>query len=278
MRGLIQALSFMLLNSNVVGWLTGRIYKGPIKQFCAPGLNCYSCPGAITSCPVGAFQALLGKTKYTLGLYAAGWVLFLGGLSGRWICGWVCPFGWVQDLLGKLRRAKAHLPIWTLYGPYVVLVLLVIIGPIVTAGIGPGDPTFCKWLCPSGTLFGGFPLLLMQPGLRQAAGGLFLWKTAILIALLGAAVIWYRPFCRTLCPLGAVLGLLNKHAVFRHTVNTAACSGCQECSLVCPVDLNVVETPNDPQCIRCGKCRQVCGAGAIVLRMERTVRSEFNTS
>ena len=57
-RLLIQSLSFAFSNGYVKGFTAGKIYKGELKNFCHPGLNCYSCPGALFSCPIGALQTV----------------------------------------------------------------------------------------------------------------------------------------------------------------------------------------------------------------------------
>ena len=54
----IQGLWTAATNANVGGFFTAKLYQGPLKNLCVPGLNCYSCPGALGSCPIGAMQAV----------------------------------------------------------------------------------------------------------------------------------------------------------------------------------------------------------------------------
>ena len=157
MRLWVQIVFTAVTNGYLLGFLRGRIYTGPTKAACVPGLNCYSCPGALGSCPIGSLQAVLGSRDYKFSFYAVGFLLFFGSLFGRFVCGWLCPFGLVQDLLYKipLFKKRKNLPghkvlIWA---KYVILVLFVILLPLLVVDFtGQGDPWFCKYICPSGTL------------------------------------------------------------------------------------------------------------------------------
>lgn len=257
-----------LTNGYTAGFFKGNIYKGPLKSVCIPGLNCYSCPGALGACPIGAFQSVLASRNYQFAFYVAGFLMLIGALLGRFVCGWLCPFGLVQDLLHKIPFGKKRKTLpgdrWLKYLKYVILAGFVIILPLTVLDlVGQGQPWFCKYICPSGTLFGGIPLLAANESLRQALGWLFTWKAAILAGLLILSVFVYRPFCRYLCPLGAIYGLFNPIAFHRLTVDKEKCVDCGLCQKVCPEDIPVQITPNSPECIRCGKCRQACPTGAI---------------
>lgn len=184
-----QAAWFAVTNGYAKGFLEGKIYKGQIKYVCVPGLNCYSCPGALGSCPIGSLQAVLDSGKFRVSCYVFGFLMLFGALLGRFVCGWLCPFGLVQDLLHKipLFRKKKNMPghRGLKYLRYVILVLFVILLPMTVVGItGMGDPWFCKYICPSGTLLGGLPLLASNPTLRSAVGFLFSWKMFVLLLIL----------------------------------------------------------------------------------------------
>ena len=105
-RRLIQLYAALLFNANLKGFKTGRIYQGPVKNLCAPGINCYSCPGAVAACPMGALQNALSDSGKTVPYYVVGIILLYGLLFGRWICGFLCPFGLIQDLLHKIKTPK----------------------------------------------------------------------------------------------------------------------------------------------------------------------------
>ena len=135
--------------------------------------------------------------------------------------------------------------------------------------VGQGQPWFCKYICPSGTLFAGIPLVASNPALQSALGWLFNWKVAILVILLLLSVAVYRPFCRYLCPLGAIYGLFNPVALYRFRIDAQKCTQCGACQKACPMDIPVHTTPNSMECIRCGKCKAVCPHGAICSTLQR---------
>ena len=271
----VQLLFTALSNGYVNGYLQGTIFKGTSKKLCVPGLNCYSCPGALGSCPIGSLQAIMGSQKYQFSFYVVGILMAFGALMGRFVCGWLCPFGLVQDLLHKipfpLKVRSVPGNRWLSWLNYFILIIFVIVLPVTAVNVaGMGDPWFCKWICPSGTLFGGIPLVLGNPGLKSAIGFLFNWKMAVLLLTAILSIIIYRPFCRYLCPLGAIYGCFNKVSVYRYKVDKDKCIGCKKCRRVCQLDIPVYETPNSPECIRCGQCRKACPTNAI-----ETTFSEF---
>ena len=109
-RNWIQAGFTLLSNSYIPGYLQGKIYTGPLKNACVPGLNCYSCPGALGSCPIGAMQAVSTGVKHNISWYVLGIIMFFGAVLGRLVCGFLCPFGWIQQLLHKTPLKKIHIP------------------------------------------------------------------------------------------------------------------------------------------------------------------------
>ena len=233
-----------------------------MKYACVPGLNCYSCPGAIASCPIGALQALLNQQGYQIPFAALGFFFLFGSLLGRFVCGWLCPFGLVQDLLHKIPvfRKRKRLPLHSVlkYGKYLVLLLLVCVGSFFLFGGYAKVPAFCKYLCPSGTFFGAIPLLASNEMLRSQAGGLFIWKLGILLFIVFLSVKVYRPFCQYLCPLGAIYGWFNRFSLVQIHWEKEHCVSCMACEKACPVSLSVEEISCSPECIRCGKCVEAC--------------------
>lgn len=269
----VQIIFTAVTNGYFYGYATGSIYRGPLKTVCVPGLNCYSCPGALGSCPIGSLQAVIGSKDYKFSFYIVGVLIFFGSVFGRFICGWLCPFGLIQDLLYKLPffQKRKNLPGHKILVKlkYIILLLFVIILPItVTNFIGMGDPWFCKYICPSGTLMAGLPLVGMNESLQKAAGGLFSWKICLLAAVTIFSVWIYRPFCKYICPLGAAYSAFNPIALYRYQVKEDACTKCGKCQRVCKMDIRVWENPNSPECIRCGDCIKNCPEKAI-LRAKR---------
>ena len=274
LRLIIQAAVFALTNGYIKGWLSGKIYKGNLKSICVPGLNCYSCPGALGSCPVGSLQAVLGSGRYKISLYVLGFIGLFGVIFGRLICGFACPFGLVQDLLYKIPFPKKFKNIYghkiLKYLRYVVLIVFVIVLPLTVVNLaGVGQPWFCEYICPSGTLFGGIPLVLANEALRSTIGFRFWIKISALVTCIFLSIITYRPFCKYVCPLGAMYGLFNPISLYRYEVDKDKCIKCGACQKACDMNIKVWEKPNSTECIRCGKCMEACKEGAITNRHEK---------
>ncbi len=265
-RGWIQAAATLLTNIHLPNFFKGGIYQGKGKAVCVPGLNCYSCPGAAGACPIGSFQAVVGSSKFRFSYYITGFLILLGVLLGRFICGFLCPFGWLQELLhkipGKKLSTKKLKPLT--YLKYAILLLAVVLLPaIVVNDLGMGDPFFCKYICPQGVLEGAIPLAAVNEGIRSALGSLFNWKLAILIVVVILSILFYRPFCKWICPLGAFYALMNKVSLLGIKVDEHKCVSCGKCARVCKMDVDVTKTPNHTECIRCGKCITACPTDAI---------------
>ncbi|WP_202620977.1 4Fe-4S binding protein [Pseudoflavonifractor sp. 524-17] len=276
-RLLVQLAWAALTNGYAQGFAQGKIWRGASKGYCVPGLNCYSCPGALGACPLGALQAALASGNYKFALYVTGFLLFFGAVLGRFVCGWLCPFGLVQDLLHRIPfpRKRKTLPGDRLlrWVKYLLLAGFVVLLPMFALdAFGQGSPWFCKWVCPSGTLLAGWPLAAANGALRAVLGALFAWKSAILIVLILLSAAVYRPFCRYLCPLGAVYGLFNPIAFCRLKLDEEKCIGCGQCRAACKLDLSPCRQPNSMECIRCGDCLRACPTGALTSTFPLTPR------
>lgn len=280
-RTWIQLISTALSNGYVTGFMKGNIYQGSLKKLCVPGLNCYSCPGALGSCPLGSLQAVLGSRDFRFSFYMLGFFMLIGAVFGRLVCGFLCPFGLLQDLLYKIpffKKAK-NLPghQYLIYLKYVLLAVFVLLMPLVFVDIiGQGTPWFCKLICPVGTLEGGWTLALLNPEIGEAVGWLFTWKSFLLIIILVLSMRAYRPFCKYLCPLGGIYGLFNAVAFYRIAIDEDRCTRCAECLKACPMDIPVYETPNNRECIRCGECKASCPHQAIDIGFGLNMVSEEN--
>lgn len=267
-RKTVQSVWTVLTNGYIIGFFKGKIYTGNLKNMCVPGLNCYSCPGSLGSCPIGSLQAVLGSAKYKFSFYLLGFFLLVGTLFGRLVCGFLCPFGLIQELLYKIPFVK-KIKTFRLDRPlrwlkYIILAVFVILLPLfIVDAAGTGSPWFCKWICPAGTLEGGIPLISASPALQGVIGFLFHWKLAILLITVLLSILIYRPFCKYICPLGAIYALFNKVSVYRYHVDREKCTSCGKCEKVCPMQISPVRETNHLECIRCGGCKEICSSGAI---------------
>lgn len=283
-RHYIQALGFLAVNGNLRGFFEGRIYQGELKKTCLPVLNCYSCPGAVTGCPIGSIQATINSSrfkapyKFHFPYYVLGILSLFAILAGRFYCGYICPFGFFQDLLHKIPTYKIKVPPKLnnilKYLKYLILAVTVFILPFLIPFIFKGkynDPYFCKYICPSGILVGAFPHLLYelfakpsdQRWMTAALGFLFVNKVTIFAVTAALSIFIYRIFCRYLCPLGAFLGLFNPISIYRMKINDK-CIHCKKCQRTCKMDIPTYKTPNSPECIRCDECVKTCPVNAII--------------
>jgi len=291
-RRVIQLLFAAISNSYLTGFATGTLYKGNLKMVCNPGLNCYSCPGTVMSCPIGSLQAVIGSRAFSVSLYVFGLILMFGALMGRAVCGFLCPFGWVQELLHKIpfpvKRNRFKGDKQLRYLKYVVLLVFVLILPMTLNNeAGNAPPAFCKYICPAGTLEAGIPHVYFKgappppapssgSGLVKSlnivptqsgpkVGALFTWKMALLAAVVLLSVAIYRPFCKYLCPLGAMYGIINPWALYRLRLDPSKCVACGACARACGMCIDPVKTTNHAECVRCGDCVNVCPTGALSL-------------
>ena len=267
-RLLIQIFWAAVTNGHIMGFLSGKIYQGKGKTVCVPGMNCYSCPGALGSCPIGSLQAVIGRKGGKISFYVAGFLILVGALIGRLVCGFLCPFGLIQDLLHKIpvpvkiRKVPKEKILNKL--KYVILLVFVILLPMFLVNdLGNGNPWFCKLICPVGTLEGGIPMMLLNTAVRKTAGFLFAWKGVILTVTIILSVMIYRPFCKFICPLGAVYSLFNRVSLYHYELDRDRCMQCGKCARVCGMNVDPVKNANHAECIRCGKCVQSCPTHAL---------------
>ncbi len=264
-RRLVQLLFALLANAYPGPLGPGGLYRGPLKGICFPGLNCYSCPLAPFACPLGSLQQSLASLRALplvalKGLiYVLGFFLLCGLLLGRLVCGWLCPFGLLQELLYKIPFFKSSLPRVLFRTKYLVLLLLVILLPLLLVDtLGYGKVWFCRLLCPAGTLEAGVFNLALRPELRALVRGLFFLKLGLLGLILFLCLVYFRFFCAVLCPLGAIYGLFNRLGFLKLLWQDDGCLRCGVCEKVCPMGLSIPQELNSPECIRCLHCLSAC--------------------
>ena len=271
-RRLVQLYSALLHNAYIKGFISGKIYQGKAKYACVPGLNCYSCPGAAGSCPLGALQNALASTGHRAGWYVLGILLLFGVILGRTVCGWLCPVGLIQELLHKIpvpkiRKSRITRALTLL--KYGILAVFVIAVPLwYGLRYDLPLPAFCKYICPAGTLEGAVGHLVnpANTSMYSMLGVLFTRKWVIMVVTALACVFCYRAFCRFICPLGAIYSLFNRFSVVGVKVDPDRCNHCNACVRSCGMDVRHV---GDRECISCGKCMEACARGAISVKAGR---------
>ena len=264
-RRLIQLYAALLYNANLKGYISGQIYTGNTKSVCLPGLNCYSCPGAVGACPLGALQNALASSGNRAPYYMLGIILLLGLTLGRTICGYLCPMGLLQELLYKVPTPKVRKSRFTRilsYLKYVILLVFVLILPLWYMLQRYPVPAFCKYICPAGTFEGAIGLLSNPSNAANFSmlNILFTRKFAIMIVIFAACIFIYRAFCRFLCPLGAIYGFFSRVNLIGVKVEEPKCTHCDLCVGHCKMDIRHV---GDHECIHCGGCIDACPTGAI---------------
>ena len=238
------------------------IWMNPFMRLhttCSPVFHCYACPWASFACPIGVlahFSAL-----HMIPFIAIGLLLVTGVLLGTFVCGWICPFGLLQDLFGRIPVKKWHLPGWLGVGRYLVLVGLVLAIPYF---FGDSSPLFFCRVCPAGAIEAAIPNTI-QTALSDSPT---MWPSAIKISLIVllplASIFIYRPWCRFLCPLGAIYSIFNLFSLFSVRVKPELCNDCQLCSKKhCRYGADPTKRGNDTKCIECLECTK---CEAVVLQ------------
>ena len=268
-RRLVQLYAALLHNAYLKGFIDGKIYEGKAKYLCVPGLNCYSCPGAAGACPLGAIQNALASAGHRAGWYVLGMILLFGVIFGRTVCGWLCPFGLLQELLHripthKIRKGRATRALtWVKY----MILAGFVVGIPLYYGLAKDLPLpgFCKYICPAGTFEGAVGHLANpnNASMYEMLGALFTSKWVVMIVTALACVFCYRCFCRFICPLGAIYSLFNRFSIIGVRADPDRCNGCGACVRHCGMDVKQV---GDRECIQCGKCMEHCSRDAISIK------------
>lgn len=236
----------------LVVWLDPLLLR--MHNVCGPVFHCYSCPLALVACPIGVianFSAL-----HLFPFAAVGMLVVFGALMGTAVCGWACPFGFMQDLAARIPTPRWQIPAWAGYTRYLVLVGLVILVPFLW---GETSRLFFCRVCPAGALEGALPNTIRM---AVAGNGLILPSTVklgVLIGVLVAMLFTVRPWCKLLCPLGAIFAVFNRASVFVLRFRSDACKTCGQCGKMCRYGVLPDTTVNNGRCIRCLECTR-CSA------------------
>ena len=227
-------------------------------------------------------------------------ILLAAIATGRSLCGWVCPFGFIQDLLKYIKKKQAEVSLRThetmikvKHG--ILLLTLFISGSMavsLVSGVGKGyvkalgafAPAPFEVLSPANTLFAILPGVILdirhtisrvmeapEPILTGilSLSPLFWLRLAIMVIVLAMGVYIQRSWCRYLCPEGALMALLNRFSFLGLKRDPLKCTRaeCRACVEVCPMKVRILDLPwekfTDPECIYCLKCVSACSSKAL---------------
>lgn len=270
-RRFFQLFFLVIQNPFISNFLTGRPYNGATKAFCAPGLHCYSCPSMAFGCPLGTIQHVVRYARMIPTL-ALGTLTAFGTLFGRATCAYFCPFGFFQEILYSIspwKEREFHLPRQFRALKWFNLIFFVLIIPLFDLAQG-----FCAWICPSGLIMAGIPILSANESLRSSIGVTFYWKLALSTIFIIHFMKEKRAFCRYVCPLGLILGFFNKISLFQISLDKSKCVSCSLCKQSCPMGLDPRFQINSIECIKCGDCVRVCPSKISALEHKFSLKKQ----
>ncbi|UCE16341.1 MAG: 4Fe-4S binding protein [Candidatus Bathyarchaeota archaeon] len=290
-RKITQFCCFLLLNAVVFG-------LGP-WPLVLPIIGTLGTPTKTVLEAFGTVQWML--FELVIPFLALASILLTAVFVSRSLCGWVCPFGFVQDLLKYVKKRHTQVSPRTHDSMikikyFILAVLLFISGTLaitLAAGVGRRYKTalgedFARApfnaLSPADTLFAVLPRIVLEarygiPTLIETgtvadgilSAPLFLWiRLAIMIGIIGLAAYIPRSWCRYFCPNGALMGLLSHFSFLGLKRDPVKCTkvGCRLCVEACPMMVRILDMPwekfNDPDCIYCLKCTDACPTKAIL--------------
>ncbi len=232
-----------------LGFLLAWLEAVPLHGICGPVFHCYSCPLATFACPIGVianFSAL-----HLFPFMAVGTLLLVGATFGTLVCGWACPFGLLQDLVGRIPTPKVRLPGWLGLSRYAVLLGLVLLIPY---HYSEDHWAFVCRLCPAGAVEASVPVSVQQSAVAQKIVWPSLNKSIILGVFVVAMLFSWRPWCTLFCPLGAIFSLCNYVSLLFVRFQPGRCNDCELCRDLCKYRGPAERRGSDLRCIRCLEC------------------------
>lgn len=231
--------------------------------FCYPFFYCQACPAADAACPLRALEQSVfrGSVTWKLLVYPLMILGAVGIATGRAVCAWACPIGFLQRGTSHVARRVKKYPVakrlgswkyekYLRYNKYVMVVVFVFLTSILIGFIFTD-------ICPVGVLVGTLPIMALNPG--KFVPNYFFPIAMVIFALFLILIFTVeRGWCRYFCPVGALLAPMNKVSMLHMDVDTASCKHCNLCINICPMGIDVPSMHRDPECILCGKCVDAC--------------------
>jgi len=292
-RFVIQLVSLLLLNGLVLTELypSLTLHRSPVIL---PILLSINAPTNLAYGSLDVIQVALANPVAPW--VALAFVFIIGALIGRAFCGWVCPMGFIQDMVTMIRGPFGQVDVRTHESgkrfKYFVLAaaLIVSLSLAISLSLGAGDEyrrslgIFADGLliplAPEGTLFSTIPRAILYLKLEVAptflanisANQLGEWVRSVPIVIYAGLILllafFYgaykvpRFWCRYLCPVGAMMAPFQKYSFLGMKRDPVKCSKCPHCEAACPMQIRILTLPwekfNDPECILCGECADAC--------------------
>jgi len=297
-RFLVQLLSLVAVNGLAFTIIYPYIKLEPIA-FGLPILASVNSPYTAIYSSLDLIQLELAQPEFPW--LAVGTIFLIGAVVGRAFCGWVCPIGFIQDIITTLKNRldivspRTHKTAKKLkyYVLFLTMLISVTLGLSLYLGMGSdykialdvfatGPFTIFS---PDGTLFGTVPALLRllsqnlssiishPPTIQEVwaqinkVPPLLAVRLLILVGFFGAAWKVPRFWCRYVCPTGALMAVFQRHSFTGIKRDPVKCTKCPHCEVKCPMQINILDLPwekfNDPECIMCMECIDACPHGSL---------------
>ncbi|MDH5461762.1 MAG: 4Fe-4S binding protein [Candidatus Bathyarchaeota archaeon] len=279
-RKAVQLISFVLFSATVFG-------LGP-WSIVLPVVHSLGTPEKTIGDAFTVLQKMLYEAVFPWLPLAS--FLLIAIVLGRSLCGWVCPFGFVQDLLTYVKKKHTQVSLRThqsmINVKYFILAATLLVSGTLAASLAMGmgesykraigifAPAPFNALSPSDTLFAVLPRIVLNALYGIAVESLLtsplFWARLFILGAFVLLVAYVpRGWCRYACPHGALMAILNRFSFLGLKRDPVRCTkdGCRKCVEVCPMKIRILELPwekfADPECIYCLKCVDECPTKAI---------------
>ena len=279
-RKITQILSFIIVFGGALGY-AATVLVLPIRV----GL---SNPFVIVADAWMLMEIMFGMAMVPLVAIAS--IALFTLILGRATCGWICPFGLINDILGALGKKKKLSPqttlgLWKFALSIAGLLLFIdvsiyyneVVGSSIKNYFGAFGDAPTTFIDPVTTLFSLLFWMTYSNKWPKDITGWFnlpaelYWRLFFLAIVIIGMLLIPRFYCKALCPLGAIMGLGSEFALLSIHISKGKCIECKACERACPMDIPILSfidkgEVRHPQCIMCLKCMEVCPAKAIWLK------------